>query len=507
VQPRSERRVNGDAGVIFVGMCLSMAVGVGFQSYLASQVGTSLLADAFYIGATFPTVIAIAIIGSAANALVKHSVVESAILDVRMAESVPRRLLPWSLGLSTAAALAGSALRAAAPGALMREIGAFLLVTAPVGTLALIAACGSAAALARGRFVRGTWGPAVNGVGLFAAALLLGVGGQDIWKLGAAIDCGYAAQAVFVVVELKTAGFVGGGGSLKRVQSSRAIRGFMLLMCASLVYKSQPVVERLVGSVVGSGVPAALGYADKVTQGFMQLAVFGFALAALPQLARLVGAGDYEAARQQVTSSLSATFASTIAVIAFALTSVPGLVHVLYQRGAFDASAAHVTRTLIYGALPTVALTALAAPLTAANYAAGRVSFVVRVGLAAFLVGSLATVGLAALLGYRGIVLGTASGCVFAFVAFAVGLRRVIPTWSWGKAIAETAHRLVLVSVVVTSVALASERLVVLSGKSSVVQAGLLGLRFLIVIAASFVVSHRFRHRGRVESRPIVTSS
>ena len=80
-------------------------------------------------------------------------------------------------------------------------------------------------------------------------------------------------------------------------------------------------MERVVGAGVGEGVPAALGYADKIVQGLTQLAVFGFALASLPSFAREMAAGDHFGASTRLRATFTATLTATIAVLAFGLTS------------------------------------------------------------------------------------------------------------------------------------------------------------------------------------------
>src|SRR5690242_699545 len=57
------------AVIVFSGMCWSMIVGVAFQSFLADRLGTGRSADAYYLGATVPTLIATALLGAAPNAL------------------------------------------------------------------------------------------------------------------------------------------------------------------------------------------------------------------------------------------------------------------------------------------------------------------------------------------------------------------------------------------------------------------------------------------------------
>jgi putative peptidoglycan lipid II flippase len=272
-----------------------------------------------------------------------------------------------------------------------------------------------------------------------------------------------------------------------------------VLIGASLVYKSQPLVERLVGAAVGHGVPAALGYADKITQGFTQLAVFGFALASLPRLAQVLRDRDHVEAERQVRFALATTTASTAAVLAFALSSAPDLVRVLYERGAFGVEAARTTEALVYLALPTVVFGALAGPLVTLNYAAGRVSFVVRVGLGGFVIGGAGTVLLAYAIGYRGIVLGTAMGAFVTFVIFARKIGFVLNGWSWSRYLQVYGLRLVVVAAALATCSIAiREVLVVPHSSSAATQLGVLALRLAALVGIGFVGGLSFRQSDEI---------
>jgi putative peptidoglycan lipid II flippase len=484
--------MRANALVVFAGMCLSMALGVGFQSFFAARLGTSQVADAFYIGATLPTIIAVAVVGSAANALVKHAVTYPQLLDIRDPNSVSRRLLLWSALPALVVLVVGLALAYFGGGGLHHNVGIFLALTSPITVVAAVASCGSVIALARGRFVLGTWGPAMNGIGLLASAVVLAPGGLSIWKLALAVDCGYVVQLFFVLPLLMTSRRTGTSPPVDEV-AVVAMGALVVLIGASLVYKSQPLVERVVGAAVGHGVPAALGYADKITQGFTQLAVFGFALASLPGLAQVLRDREHVEAERQVSFALATTAASTAAVLAFAASSAPDLVRVLYERGAFGVHAARTTEALVYFALPTVVFGALAGPLVTLNYAAGRVSFVVRVGLLGFVVGGLGTVLLSYAVGYRGIVLGTAAGAFVTFFIFARTVGAVLDGWSWRTYARMYGVRLLAVFAALATCAFACRQLLTVPQSSSAEQLAVLALRLAVLVGVGFVGGLLFR--------------
>jgi peptidoglycan biosynthesis protein MviN/MurJ (putative lipid II flippase) len=176
------------------------------------------------------------------------------------------------------------------------------------------------------------------------------------------------------------------------------------------------------------------------------------------------------------------------------VSSAPDLVRVLYERGAFGAHAASTTQALVYFALPTVAFGALAGPLVTLNYAAGRVPFVVRVGLFGFVIGGLSTVLLAHIIGYRGIVLGTATGASLTFVVFAGTVNSVLDGWSWRGYFRAYGSRLLVVVAALGICALAiREALPVPHSSSSAAQLAVLALRLSVFVGIGFVGGLMFR--------------
>ena len=236
-----------------------------------------------------------------------------------------------------------------------------------------------------------------------------------------------------------------GNGDIQDAER-RAAKAYIALASAQIFYKSQPLVERLAGAILGASIPAALGYAEKITSGLMQVAVFGFAVAALPLMSHDMHRRDHSKATARLQFALIGTFASAIAVVAFGLISAEDLVRVFYQRGAFSIQSAGVTEAMILCSLPSIAFAALAGPLTSAWYAANRIPEVVVIGVCGFIVGTATTFLLSSLYRLPRYRTRTATGYTLTFVVFAGRLRVVLPMWSWksvlraeyGRAIAAT---------------------------------------------------------------------
>ena len=487
------------SSIVFCGLSLSIGLGIVLQAYLAEHLGTSRLADVFFLGTALPTLIATATLGSTSNALIGYATESPRTLDPRIGGSTGRVLLLASLAVSAAVAGVGllflsGALRYSSDAA-SRDLAMFLLLTSPVPVLVTGAALGSVLALAARQFVRATWGGAVNGMGLLAIVATFGLGDLTSAKLALAVDLGYLAQLLFVLPALLRVDSL--AATLDPAISRAATRGVFLLLGAAAVYKSQPLVERAAGTVVGSGVPAALGYADKIVQGFTLLAVFGFALASLPALSQDMAAGDHARATDKLRATFTATFTATLAVLAFAITSSGDIVRVLYEHGSFSAASGSLTQTLITFALPCVFFGALSSPLVAVVYANKRVGEVVRIGIQAFALGTTTTLVLAYAVGARGIVVGTGVGFAYSFARFAGRMRASLPDWSWRTYVADYYPRaLATLGAVLVSMAVMWSVPIPQSAPTSV-ELLLIGARLLLAALAAFgslfVVTRRRR--------------
>lgn len=479
-----DRAIARDSSLIFAGMVVSITGGIAFQSFLAARVGTADIADAYYLGVAAATLLATVTLGTASNAFMRH-VVEHPDLFALSRRGPASRVLLTALVASALMATAGAMMTLLGSG-LTADAGALVLGTAAVPELAAVAGLGAVTSFARGRIIRGTWGGAINGLALLGSTVLLGANGLSVADLAIAVDVGYVAQvAVVCPVLLERRRVV----SVPSDVAAAAVRAFLALAAAACIYKSQPLVERVAGSFVGDGVPAALGYADKITGALVLVAAFGFSAAALPGMARAVASGTRDDASARLAATLSATAVTTAAVIAFAVVSADDVVELLYRRGAFGSSAAATTASLILFALPTVAFGAFAGPFASMAYAAGAVNSVLRIGLFGFLFGLIGTVSLAAALGARGIVLGTGCGAVASFIAYAVRVSSFLPGWDWGRYIRRNGMRLTATAGAAGVAAAVARPLTGGGGSAPAVLASMLVGRFAIIFMAVLLVT------------------
>lgn len=487
-EPKRERSLGGQSTIVFGGLALSIALGIVLQSYLASKLGTSKLADVFFLGTTVPTLIATATLGSASSALIRYATDTPETLDPRRPGTAGRTLLKLSLVVSAGIIVVGALFRfdviRYSDNAETDQLGTFLLLTAPIPPLVACSAVGGVLALAHKRFFRAAWGGAVNGAALLTAAVIFGRGGLSAENLAIAVVLGYVAQLMFVVPAYRWAGDPGRVIDLR--QARAATTGVLLLLGASAIYKSQPLIERAVGTVVGSGVPAALGYQDKITAGLTQLAVFGFAFAAMPSISRDFAASDLDRATKRLVATIVATFTASAVVLAFAITSAGEIVRVLYERGSFSSASTELTQTLVLFSLPSVFFGAMAGPLVSVAYANKRVREVVRIGIAGFVVGTSMTIVLGLTVGPEGIVAGTAVGFAVTFVLFATRVKVSLPLWSWPALVRDQGRDVAVVAAAVSVAALMCSFIPLSREDSTILSLLILGARLVVIASAGF---------------------
>jgi putative peptidoglycan lipid II flippase len=118
--------------------------------------------------------------------------------------------------------------------------------------------------------------------------------------------------------------------------------------------QSQVLVERFLGSALPPGAISHLNYAQKVAQMPMMLSLMACTVT-FPVVARALADGDHEQARHRIESDLMFAAMVVLAGAAAVFACAPGIVEILFQRGAFDAgdtaATASVMRVYVIGLL------------------------------------------------------------------------------------------------------------------------------------------------------------
>ncbi|WP_234434073.1 lipid II flippase MurJ [Streptomyces sp. NRRL F-5126] len=131
----------------------------------------------------------------------------------------------------------------------------------------------------------------------------------------------------------------------------------------ALSRQAQVLVERFLAAPLASGAISHLNYAQKVAQLPMTLSLM-LCTVTFPAVARAMAAGDTAAARRRVERDLATAAVVVLLGTALVVACAPQLVHVLFQRGEFDAAdtaaTASVMRVYALGLLGQTLVGALA---------------------------------------------------------------------------------------------------------------------------------------------------
>ena len=187
-------------------------------------------------------------------------------------------------------------------------------------------------------------------------------------------------------------------------ESQRVIRAWVPVMIGAGVWQISSVIDTQLGSLLGVGAVASLGYAQLIA--VLPTSLFGISIAAaaLPELSRDAAAASPEATRERLAGA-ARRVAFFVIPSAFALAAL-GIhaVGALYQTGSFDATQTEVVAGVLAAyaiGLPAQSSVRL---LTSGHYALGdtrtpvriaMVTVVLAAGLAFWLMGPFGAAGIA----------------------------------------------------------------------------------------------------------------
>ncbi|MEU1014760.1 lipid II flippase MurJ [Streptomyces sp. NPDC005898] len=213
----------------------------------------------------------------------------------------------------------------------------------------------------------------------------------------------------------------------------------------ALCRQSQVLIERFLASSLPAGAISHLNYAQKVAQMPMVLSLM-LCTVTFPALARALGAGETERARDRVERDLVLVGCMVLGGTAAIVATAPPLIELLFQRGAFTApdtaTTASVMRVYALGLLGHTLVGALAR----AHFAVARTTWI---PLSSMAVGIVMTAGIGFLSvgtwGVHGIAAANATGiCVTALLLLRGMGPRTVPIRT--RAVAGQLGRLVLAS-------------------------------------------------------------
>jgi putative peptidoglycan lipid II flippase len=374
-EPRDERTLLVTrAGVVSAGTLVSRFLGLGRDVTIAALFERTQT-DAFWVAFTIPT---------ALRQLLAEGAVTSAVVPILTGKLVAEgeeagkaffararavSLLALAVVTVLGVAFAGPLTETFAAGfhgspgkfERTRELTRFVF---PYVLFMGTAAMGMAALNAKGRFAVAAFAPGLLNLALIAAAVTLRVplalrGIDTVMALGVGVLAGGVLQVVAQLPSLRRLGFLSRPILDLRDRGVRDMLRRILPMAFGIgVYYVDLVVSRRFLSDLGDGAQSYFAWAMRVCDFPLGIFVMAISTAALPSLAALAAKGDLdELAKTYAHGMRLSMFVAIPASVALVVLGEP-LVVLLFQRGAFDALAAHETaRALAWqgGALFTIA--------------------------------------------------------------------------------------------------------------------------------------------------------
>jgi putative peptidoglycan lipid II flippase len=344
---------------------LNIMVGLVFQAALAATLGVDSLADTFQVAWTVVTFAAVVQFTIVLSLLVPRlQLVEDG------SSSATGSRLPLFLGSAASVIQAGIAVAVTSG-----DLKVLLVTTAPAHLFVGASAVPQALSYISRRFWVVGAGPIANGAAMLVVVLVR-IENLDPATLGIGVTTGYMAQ--WGVTLLGTRDLL----PTRSAPPAVSVRLFLGVVGFTLVSKFQPVLERIIAYQLATGTTAALGYAQKVTQGLLVFAAFGFATASTASLAHYTRQKELNAVAELLGRVTLVTVLFGSVVCALALPAAYPMVVMLFRRGAFTDNDAVFVANIVIAQLPWIWAGALAGVISSYLYVVQKFFQLLFVGLA-----------------------------------------------------------------------------------------------------------------------------
>ena len=404
-QQQEHKRIAGHATIVALGTFVSRLLGLVRDQVIAA-VFVRAATDAFFVAFTIPNVL---------RQLVAEGAVQNAVLPVlegvreREGESAARRLFATMRGFSllvlTATTILGivfapELVRLFAggyrqfPGQLERTVTLtrwlfpyiFFMGTAALGVAALNVCR---------RFTVTSFAPALLnvafvGLGLTLPAWLQAHGRDPVLALALAALLGGALQVVAQWPSLRKVGYFGWPRlALNNPHFREALRRMGPVLFGIGIYYIDVVLARRFLSELDVGSQSYFSWAMRLCDFPQGIFVMALQSATLPSLARLVARGELESVAETFAFSMRLTLWVAITATVGSVALAEPLVTLIFQRGHFDAVAAHETARAFIAQGLGIWMVAAVRQLVGVYFALGDTKTPVRVAaldLAAFVI-------------------------------------------------------------------------------------------------------------------------
>lgn len=186
-------------------------------------------------------------------------------------------------------------------------------------------------------------------------------------------------------------------------------------------------INRYFASGLAEGSISALNYAGKLMNLPMGIFVLAVSSAIYPTLSERAVEGNKDALGWTLTRGLKMVLLITLPAAAGLMALKTPIVKLLFERGAFDATATIMTsQALFYFSLGMFAMSANMV-ITRAYYALGDVKTPLYLGLTSIIVNILASIALVGPLGHSGLALANTLASIFSAISMYILLKRHLP--------------------------------------------------------------------------------
>lgn len=214
---------------------------------------------------------------------------------------------------------------------------------------------------------------------------------------------------------------------------SRVGKTLLPAVVGAAVYQINVLVGTLLASLLPQGSVSYLYYADRLVQ--FPLGIFGMAAASavLPSLSRQASAGDMAGLRETFAHALRLVFFITLPAMAGLIVLREPIIHLLFQRGAFDAADARSTaEALLFFSIGLPAFSGVRI-IAAAFYALQDTRTPMKTAVISILVNLVLGIALMGSMGHGGLALATSLASILNLILLTAALRERLGTPEWGK--------------------------------------------------------------------------
>lgn len=404
-----------DAMVVIVGTAVAKIVGALKVIVTARYFGASDALDAFLIAFLLPSFFCDVIAGCLTPSFVPVLTETRDKEGEAAAHRAVQETLAFGLAVLSAGAVVlaglghwllpvlGSGFNAAKLG-LAQSLFLLLLLWLPGGACivvwrAVLNACGA--------FALAATAPILTPV-LTIAGLWLLPSEWGAYTLCAGTLAGVLAELIVLAVAVKRLGFpITPALSGWRPGVGGLARRYFPLATSGMASSAAVMIDQAVAATLAAGSVSMLSYGSRLVTVVIEVTSASIGTAALPAFSRMVSSGDWANLRRSSSHFSILALAAAVPVTVVLMLFAQPVVGLVFQRGAFDASATQVVSRIFRFALLQLPFAALLAVASRLAIAVGATSVVARVAVAGCIVNLAGDLLLSRWMGVAGIALAT----------------------------------------------------------------------------------------------------